>query len=102
MKRAQKNFESDPRQKNFLRAKPYGLVKAKNHEQSSWFNKVDNNSARSASHSGLSVCFWTPNIVLVVLGVIDCVFEIKLDLIWFEYWSSYTQFSYVKPRAQLT
>ena len=32
MKRAQKNFERDPRKKTFLRAKPYGLVKAKNHE----------------------------------------------------------------------
>ena len=40
MKRAQKNFESDPRQKKFLRAKPYGLVKARNCElQSSQFNK---------------------------------------------------------------
>ena len=48
-------------------------------------NKVDNNSALSASHSGLSVCFWTPNIVLVVLYFIDCVFEIKFYLIWFEF-----------------
>ena len=40
MKRAQKNFERDPRKIFFLRAKPYRLVKAKNHElQSSWFNK---------------------------------------------------------------
>ena len=38
MKRAQKKFERDPRKKNFLRAKPYGLVKAKNCEQSSQFN----------------------------------------------------------------
>ena len=35
IKRAQKNFERDPRKKNFLRAKSYRLVKAKIHEQSS-------------------------------------------------------------------
>ena len=41
MKRAQKKFERDPRKNFFLRAKPYGLVKAKNCElQSSQFNKV--------------------------------------------------------------
>ena len=44
-------------------------------------NQVDNNSALSTSHSGLSVWFRTPNIVLVVLCFIDCVFEIKFDLI---------------------
>ena len=39
MKRAQKKFERDPRKKFFLRAKPYGLVKARNCElQSSQFN----------------------------------------------------------------
>ena len=39
MKRAQKKFERDPRKKIFLRAKPYGLVKARNCElQSSQFN----------------------------------------------------------------
>jgi len=39
LKRAQKNFERDPREKIFLRAKPYGLVKARNCElQSSQFN----------------------------------------------------------------
>ena len=41
MKRAQKKFERDPEEKFFLRAKPYGYPKAKNHEQSSWFNYVD-------------------------------------------------------------
>ena len=40
MKRAQKKFERDPEEKFFLRAKPYGYPKAKNHEQSSWFNYV--------------------------------------------------------------
>ena len=29
MKRAQKNFERDPRKKNFLRAKPYAVNKSK-------------------------------------------------------------------------
>ena len=29
MKRAQKNFERDPRKKNFLRAKPYAVRKQK-------------------------------------------------------------------------
>ena len=41
MKRAQKNFERDPRKFFFLRAKPYRLVKARNCElQSSQFNKT--------------------------------------------------------------
>ena len=41
MKRAQKKFERDRRKKNFLRAKPCRLVKAKNCElQSSQFNKT--------------------------------------------------------------
>ena len=38
MKRAQKKFDRDPRKKKILRATPYGLVKARNCEQSSLFN----------------------------------------------------------------
>ena len=43
MKRAQKKFERDPRKIFFLRTKPYGLVKARNCEQSSQFNNNNNN-----------------------------------------------------------
>ena len=39
MKRAQKNFERDPTKKNFWSSKTLRDAKAKNHEQSSWFNK---------------------------------------------------------------
>ena len=42
MKCAQKKFERDPRKNFFLRAKPYGLVKARNCEQSSQFNNNNN------------------------------------------------------------
>ena len=52
MKRAQKKFERDPRKIFFLRAKPYGLVKARNCElQSSQFNKK-NKTGQKKKKSG--------------------------------------------------
>ena len=38
MKRAQKNFERDLSKKNFHASETLRGAKAKNHEQSSWFN----------------------------------------------------------------
>ena len=38
MKRAQKNFERDPGKKIFHASETLLGAKAKNHEQSSWFN----------------------------------------------------------------
>ena len=38
MKRAQKKFERDPRKQFFCERNPTLWAKAKNHEQSSWFN----------------------------------------------------------------
>ena len=45
MKRAQKNFERAPRKKNFCERNPR-LVKARNCEQSSQFNKKQQNRAK--------------------------------------------------------
>ena len=42
MKRAQKNFERDPSKKNFHASETLRCAKAKNYEQSSWFNKQMN------------------------------------------------------------
>ena len=44
MKRAQKNFEHDPTKKNFWSSETLRDAKAKNHEQSSWFNNNNNNN----------------------------------------------------------
>ena len=40
MKRTQKNFERDPTKKNFWSSETLRGAKARNHEQSSWFNKT--------------------------------------------------------------
>ena len=50
MKRAQKNFERDPSKKNFHVSETLRDAKAKNHEQSSWFNKK--NRAKKKKKSG--------------------------------------------------
>ena len=40
MKRAQKNFERDPKKNFFHASETLRGAKAKNHEQSSWFNNL--------------------------------------------------------------
>ena len=88
MKRAQKNFERDPRQKIFLRAKPYGLVKAKIHEQSSWINYL--NSAYDAAFAKIFTSH-DKNIIRncqYYCGLLP--FNLRIDIKRFKFYSKFS------------